>query len=268
MLNSMKKILESVVSKGIYDFIKYLLFFVIAGITGLISSFFTLHEKYLMPYVVVITIIVVLTLCLLGLLIYKQGSLIYNVYKKTDFKYIFLEKEISYDYTDLKRILYVKRMKLKVKCDNLDRFYDKYNWTGDNNVRIMSSNKSHEVILTTRKDSFQQFEVHFGRSYKKGDIIDLKLIFIMEDNERKADSIVSTTIVEPIKYLRLRVKVSEDNREDLATESIFPIIDSRLALDEKEKEFDEDGVIEWEIKNPPMLLVYSLRWSLPKSKKL
>jgi hypothetical protein len=265
MLGSIKKILESVISKGIYDIIKYLLFIVLAGITGLATHILTLNIKYLMPYAILLAITMAATVGLLGLLIYKQYNPIYNIYTKTDFKYIFLRKEYFYEYIDMHHIIYQKQIKLKVLCETIDRYYDKYNWTGDDKLKIIrSANKDHTIILTTKRDSFQQFEVHFGRNYRKGEIIDLLLTFELEDNEQKANPAISSTIVEPTKYLKLKVKISKDHREGTANAEIFPTIDSRIALDKSEKNFDNDGVIEWEIPNPPMLLVYSLRWNKPK----
>ncbi|NMM62621.1 hypothetical protein HBE96_07925 [Clostridium sp. P21] len=265
MLRSLKKILESVLSKGIYDIIKYLLFIMITGITGLLTHLLASSVKYLIPYAIVIAIIAAATVGLLGLLVYKQYSPIYNVYTKTDFKYIFLEKECFYEYIDMHHIIYQKKIKLKILCESIDRYYDKYNWTGGDNLKISSANKDHTIILTTKRDSFQQFEVHFGRSYRKGDVINLHLTFELQDNENKANSAISSTIVEPTKHLRLKIKISKEYREGVANAEIFPIIDSRIALDKFEKSFDNNGVIDWEISNPPMLLVYSLRWNIPKS---
>jgi len=265
MLKTIKKVSESVLSKGIYDIIKYLLFIVLAGIAGLATHIITFNIKYLMSYAIIIAVIVAAGIGLLGLLIYKQYNPVYNIYTKTDFKYIFLRKEYYYEYVDIHHITYQKQIKLKVLCKTIDRYYDKYNWTGSNKPRIISSaNKDHTIVLTTKKDSFQQYEVHFGRNYRKGEIIDLLLTFELEDDEQKANTAISSTIVEPTKYLKLKVKISKDNRDGPANTEIFPIIDSRIALDKSEKIFDNNGVIEWEIQNPSMLLVYSLTWNTQK----
>ncbi|AKN30271.1 hypothetical protein Ccar_05300 [Clostridium carboxidivorans P7] len=265
MPGSIKKILESVLSKGIYDIIKYLIFIVITGITGLAMHIVVSSVDYLIPYSIIIAIIAAAAMGLLGLFAYKQYSPIYNVYTKTDFKYIFLEKECFYEYIDMHHIIYQKQIKLKVLCKSIDRYYDKYNWTGSDKTKINSADKDHIIILTTKRDSFQQFEVHFGKIYKKGDIINLHLTFELQDNENKANPVISSTIVEPTKLLRLKIKISENYRKGSANAEIFPIIDSRIALDKCEKSFDNNGVINWEISNPPMLLVYSLRWNVPKS---
>ena len=267
MLNSIKKLFKDIITKGIYDLIKYLLIGLIASITGLFYNFFILHGKYLVTFTVIITFIAAIATCLLILIIYKENNPIFNIYKKTDFQFIFHEKELTYDYTNLECIKYEKKVKLQVICDSVDRFYDKYNWTGDSIPLITSSNKMHQIVPTPKRDSYETFEVHFGRTYKKGDIIDLKLTFIIEDNERKADTRVSTAIDEPIRKLKIKIKVSEDYREGPANATIFPVIDGRHSIYNEYKYFDNNGIIEWEIKDPQMLTKYSLIWSPPKQEK-
>ncbi len=262
MLSGIKKILESVISKGIYDLIKYLLFVAIAGITGLTAHILASSTKYLMPYAIIIAVTASASVGLFGIFIYKKYNPIYNIYTKTDFKYIFLQKEYYYEYIDVHHIIYQKYIKLKVICDSIDRYYDKYNWTGNEKPKtITSANKDHTIVLTTKRDSFQQFEVHFDRNYKKGEIIELLLTFELEDSENKANPVISTTIVEPTKHLKLKIKISKDYRETLAHAEVFPVIDSRISLEKTDMFFDNNGVVQWDIKDPPMLLVYSLRWN-------
>lgn len=266
MLNSIKKLFKDIITKGIYDLIKYLLIGLIASITGLFYNFLVLHGKYLVPFTIIITFICIIVICLLILIIYHENNPIFNIYKKNDFQFIFLEKELTYDYTNLECIKYEKKVKLQVICDSVDRFYDKYNWTGDSNPLITSSNKIHVIVPTPKRDSYETFEVHFGRTYKKGDIIDLKLTYMMEDKDRKADTRVSTTIDEPIRKLKIKIKVSEEYQQGRANATIFPIIDGRHSIYNEYRYFDNDGVIEWETKDPQMLTKYSLIWSPTKQK--
>lgn len=93
MLESIKKALESAISKGLYDLINYLFFFLLGGISGLVSHSISVNNKYLIPYVVIITITSAVTVTLLALVIYKKVSLLHNFYLDTDFDYIFLKKK-------------------------------------------------------------------------------------------------------------------------------------------------------------------------------
>ena len=83
-----------------YDLIKYLLFVAIAGITGLTAHILASSTKYLMPYAIIIAVTASSSAGLFGIFIYKKYNPIYNIYTKTDFKYIFLQKEYYYEYIE------------------------------------------------------------------------------------------------------------------------------------------------------------------------
>ena len=265
MLESLKKALEGALSKGIYDLINYLLFFALGGISGLITHSISTNNKYLIHYAILITITSVFTVSLLAFVIYKKISPLHNFYLDTDFDYIFLEKKLTYEYNTPEDITYTKKYKILLR-KSTDRFHDKYNWTGDNNTVINSSDPHHKIFHTTRRDSYQQFEVCFGKKFKKGEIIDLTLIFKLTDKEMKSSPSFSTTIVEPTKKLTLTIKINKKYRTASVIYEKFPSTDSRLALETKEYHFPDNSEIEVTIDNPKMLLVYSLTWENPKSK--
>jgi hypothetical protein len=265
MLECIKKALESALGKGIYDLINYLLVFALGGISGLITHSISINNKYLMDYAPIITITSVILVALLALVIYKKVSPLHNFYLDTDFDYIFLEKKLTYEYNSPEDITYTKKYKILLR-KSTDRFHDKYNWTGDNNPIITSSDSHNKIFSTTRRDSYQQFEVCFGKKYKKGEIIDLTLIFKLTDKEMKASTSFSTTIVEPTKKLTLTIKINKKYRTDSAIYEKFPSTDSRIALETKEYHFPDNSEIEVTIDDPKMLLVYSLNWENPNIK--
>lgn len=264
MLESIKRALESALSKGIYDLINYLFFFVLGGLSGLATHSISLNNKYLIPYAVIIAITSAATVTLLALVIYKKFSPIHNFYLDTDFDYIFLEKKLTYEYNNPEDITYTKKYKIILR-KGTDRFHDKYNWTGDNTPIITSSDSNHKIFLTTRRDSYQQFEVYFGKKFKKGEIINLTLIFKLNDKEMKATPSFSTTIVEPTKKLTLTLKINKEYRTSSVIYEKFPSTDSRLALETKNYSFPDNSEIEVIVDNPKMLLVYSLTWENPRS---
>lgn len=261
-MGSLKKIIEGVFSKAIYDLSKYLFVIFITGISGVAAHIYASNIEYLIPYAVIISISCAALIGMLGLNLYKKNNPIYKIYTKTDFKYLILSKECIYEYKDLNHMIYEKHFKIKVLCKSLDRFYDKYNWTGCSDPNIISDDNYHKIIFTTKRDAFQQYEVYFGKIYKKGDIIDLHITFELEDFENKVVPVLSSTVVEPTKYLKLKVKIPKEYIKDKACAEIFPVIDSRIALDKKDINFNNYGVIEWEIPEPEMLLVYSLTWDM------
>lgn len=255
-----KMILESISSSAIYDLSKYLLFVFLSGISGVAAHICAGYIYYLTPYAVILSISAAAGAGFLGMYLYKRHNPILRVFSKVEFKYSILSKECFYEYKDSNHMIYEKHLKLKVLCKNLDRYYDKYNWTGCGKINIISADKDHEIIQTIKRDSFQQFEVHFGRNYKKNQIIDLQLTFELEDTENKANPNLSTTIVEPTKYLKLGIKMPDEYKEYTADAEVFPLIDSRIPLEKHIMNSNNNGVIEWEINNPELLLVYSLKW--------
>lgn len=269
MLESIKKILESILSKGIYDIIKGLFLIVLGGCSGILVHFYTVNNKYLMPYAIILAITSVAAVTSLAFIIYTKFSILHNFYLKNDFDYVFLEKKLIYEYTSPERITYTKKYKIKLR-KSTDRFLDKFNWTGSCAPTITCFDKNLkklELILTTRRDSFQQFEVHFGKIFKKGEIIDLVLIFVLTDKDHKAASSLSTTVVDPTKKLTLEIRIDKEYRTNYAIYEMFPTTDSRLTLETKKYEFPDNNSIEIEIDNPKMLLVYSFSWENPKSLK-
>ena len=163
-----------------------------------------------------------------------------------------------------------KRIKIKVIGKNIDRYYDKYNWTGYGKVSITSNVKDHKILMTAKRDAFQQFEVYFGKSYKKGETVEFCITYTFEDYEEKAIPILSTTIVNPTYDLTLKVILPKSFGVVKAYYESFPCIDSRLPLESGVLIFDDNSVedsntaaVEWSIQKPLMLLVYSIKWDMP-----
>ncbi len=50
MFHHIKKLFKDIITKGIYDLIKYLLVTLIVSITSLLYNFFVRQGKYLVPY--------------------------------------------------------------------------------------------------------------------------------------------------------------------------------------------------------------------------
>jgi hypothetical protein len=261
MLENSKKIIENIFSKIIYDLSKYLFIIFISGIAGLAAHIYAINNKYFLPYAVVFSISIGAGIGAIGFYIYKQRSPIYRIYSEIDFKYLFVKKELTFEYKDNCHMIYQKHVKIKVLCKSLDRYFDKFNWSGCEMPKISCDNKNYEIFLTTKRDAFQQLEVHFGKNYKKGEIIDFLLSFDLTDSENVSTPMLTSTIVEPTEYLKLTVKIPKEYNITKADAEVFPIIDSRLSLYIREMYFDNYDKIEWEILKPNLLLVYSLRWN-------
>lgn len=267
-----KKFLTDFMNKLAYEALKYQLAICLAGIAGVITHAFATNNKYLVPYAIILSISVAFGIGFLSIYIYKYHNPLYKIYLKNDFQYIILKKHCTYQYKNYTTMEFKKRIKIKVMDKSIDRYYDKYNWTGSGKVSITSNNNDHKILMTAKRDAFQQFEVYFGKSYKKGDIVEFCITYTFEDFEEKAIPILSTTIVNPTYDLTLKVILPKSFGVTKAHFESFPCIDSRLPLENGELIFDDSNVednttvaVEWSIAKPLMLLVYSIRWDIPKN---
>ncbi|WP_027628207.1 hypothetical protein [Ruminiclostridium cellobioparum] len=271
-MDSIKKFLAGFLNKIAYEALRYQLAICLAGITGVITHAYATNNKYLLPYTIILSLSAALGIGFFCIYIFRLHNPVYKIYLKTDFKYVILKKYCTYQYKSYTTMEYKKRIKLKVTGKNIDRYYDKYNWTGYGKVSITSNVKDHKILMTAKRDAFQQLEVYFGKSYKKGDIIEFCLTYMFEDVENKAIPILSTTIVEPTSDLNLKVILPKTFGIAKASFEAFPCIDSRLPLVSGELFFDDSTVedntttaVEWSVPEPLMLLVYSIKWDMQKN---
>lgn len=272
-MRSIKKFFAGFFNKLAYEALKYQLAICLAGISGVITHAFATNNKYLVPYAIVLSLSAAFGIGFFSLYIYKYHNPLYKIYVKTDFNYIILKKHCTYQYRNYKTMEFKKRIKIKVNGKSIDRYYDKYNWTGSGKVSITSNIKAHKILMTAKRDAFQQFEVYFGKSYKKGEIVEFCITYTFEDFEQKAIPILSTTVVNPTNDLTLKVILPKSFGVTKAYFESFPCIDSRLPLESGELLFDDSNVedstsvaVEWSIEKPLMLLVYSIKWDIPKRK--
>lgn len=270
-MDSIKKFLAGFLNKIAYEALRYQLAICLAGITGVITHAYATNNKYLLPYTIILSLSAAIGIGFFCIYIFKIRNP-YKIYLKTDFNYVILKKHCTYQYKSYTTMEYKKRIKLKVIAKSIDRYYDKYNWTGYGRVIITSSIKDHKILMTAKRDAFQQFEVYFGKNYKKGDIVEFYLTYMFEDSECKAIPILSTTIVEPTSDLNLKVILPKSFGIIKASFEAFPFIDSRLPLINGELFFDDSNVednttvaVEWPIPEPFMLLVYSIKWDMQKN---
>lgn len=272
MTEKIKKFIAGFFNKLAYEALRYQLAIFLAGIAGVITHALATNNKYLVPYAVILSISTAFGIGFFSIYIYKFHNPLYKIYLKSDLNYIILKKHCTYQYKSYRVMEFKKRIKIKVIGKNIDRYYDKYNWTGYGKVSIASNVKEHKILMTDKRDAFQQFEVYFGKNYKKGEIVEFCITYTFEDYEEKAIPILSTTIVNPTNDLTLKVILPKSFGVVKAYYESFPCIDSRLPLESGVLIFDDSSVedsntaaVEWSIQKPLMLLVYSIKWDMPNN---
>lgn len=195
--------------------------------------------------------------------IYKK--LCYNkpIFPQLDFDYKILEKEITYKYLSKEDMQYEKRFKLKALKNDLNKYLDKYHWTGSGKVLIKSIIKDHKVFTTIRDDTYQEYEVHFRRVLNKGNEITSGIIMYLSDPEKRAVPFLACTVNEPTEKLTINVLINKNLKVDRIITEIKPHGKSVKVFESKEARFEESGEYykyTWEIVKPKLLFRYIAKW--------
>lgn len=257
------------VKKAIYDVTKFLVILILAQSISLVASkLLTVKLVYLAPYKWYIGTIFSCIGFLTVLYIYRKADRFRPDFPRLDFDYQVVEKDIYYEYTDRAHMTYRKKVRVKALKNGLDTFRDKYRWTGKGGVAVKSGVPEHQITETFLRSVWQVYEVRFGRTLKKGDMITTECIWELEDKEGMAVPFFSATIEEPTDLLRfnLCLNTSLGVREVICETSSG--ISSGKPLDTIVKQMDKHGEVTWEIRKPKLLYHYEMKWSMTRQQEV
>jgi hypothetical protein len=268
MGNSIKSLKEDFSKKAVYDVLKYALIGITTLAVGYVSAFtdfFATAAKnfnrdwFLIGLVAGILLVSVVT-----------GSFRLFKFKwskaplKPDFPLIdanfeILDLKILYDHKEINNMVYTKRKRIRALKDNLDRYIDRYNWTGKGTVAPKSLRKSEKYFETERRSTWQYYEMKFEKPLKKGEELDVGVIWELDDLENKSVPFISATLEEPTQSLSLKVKFPNDSVVDHVIKETSPFIGAKMPFSSIREEISENEY-EWIIPNPKLLFHYELRW--------
>jgi hypothetical protein len=175
--------------------------------------------------------------------------------------YRILEKEITYRYLSRTELRYTKTVRLKALRD-MDTFVDKYNWTGQGEIKLSSMVLEHRIIELGTRNIWRMYEVHFGRSLRKNDVIEVAVRWDLKDITHSARPFMSQTVEAPSRSLKFKLEVPEDFGVTKARLTILASIESLSSLKDTDCEL-RNGMVEWTIKKPRLLHCYQLSWYDP-----
>lgn len=267
-LNSLK---EDFKKKAVYDVLKWLVVALVISAIGYLSLFTDscndLIENFRLSSFLAGLFVGILVLGLL--LVLRKISKVRRPLRPSDplspdfptidANFEILDLRILYDHREIDSMVYTKRKKLKALKDNLDRYADRYNWTGKGAVSPRSLRKSEKYYETERRSTWQYYELRFEKSVKKGEEVDVDVVWDLKDTERKAIPFMSTTIEEPTKKLSLKVKFPNNSDVDHVIKEISPFIGAKMPFSSV-REATTEKEYEWIIDDPKLLFHYELRW--------
>lgn len=264
MKGKLSKFIESIAVGLAKDALKGILIFAFtSGICGFISHFVSANISLLAKYSIWLGLIFASGGGLISLYIYSRCNKFIPKFRKMDFQYIVINKEYSYEYTDLTNMIYKKSIQLKALANNLDRYHDRFCWSGCGKITPKCENKEYQYIPTARRGAYQEYDILFDKKLKKGETIDISITFDLEDISGTSDPHMSTTISAPTDYLILRIIIPAKFNVKKAIAEILPNSDYYNPLYTEIINFvynEKYGEAKWEITMPKLLHIYSIRW--------
>jgi hypothetical protein len=212
------------------------------------------------PYKYGIAVIVFCIVTLLILYIRKRSGRLQPYYPKLDFDFQITESELTYDHKDKNRMIYTKRKKIKALKNGLDRYLDRYHWTGVGQVNVKSAVADQELALTERRSIWQFYEIKLPRPLNAGDEIQTEVVWELEDTEGKAVPFMSATIEEPTDKLKMNLMLPPELGVKKATQIVSMCIGAKKPMQTADIEFNRHGELEFQENRPKLLYNYELRW--------
>jgi hypothetical protein len=221
-----------------------------------LSVWSTPLKEHKAPAIAVLTVVILLV----AIKIYMARTRFMPVFPQPEFDFLILDKEISIRFFSLEDIRYRKAFKLKALRKGLDRYTDKYKWSGSGAVTVCSEHDEHELVLTNRSALWQWYDLRFDRALRKGDTIEIAILWKIEDKGRTAIPFISATIEEPTDTLTMRVWGTDFFGIKQATCEHKATMGSRKPFWTR-VEKAHNGEMVWEIPRPRLLHYYEMHWT-------
>lgn len=176
--------------------------------------------------------------------------------------WVMVKKEMTYRYLSHTKLQYTKAMTIKARRPGLERYVDKFNWTGQGTMAISSMVPEHVVRLLGRRNIWRMYEVSFGRALRKNDRITLEVKWDLDDPESRAVPFFSQSINERTDVLVLKLRLPAEFSITRAYKTILPTIDALEPISTIETAVDQ-GELDWVIRHPRLLHCYQISWTDP-----
>lgn len=177
-----------------------------------------------------------------------------------DFDYLLVRKDVVYKRSDDGQVEYRRRFKLRALKNGLDRYTDKYHWTGSASGAPQAVTRGHTVFSTVRKNVWQFYEIRFPITLKRNQEIEAEVVWHFDDRDRAAVPFVSATIEEPTEHLTLSVTLPQALRIHSVIEECSSGIGAKTPFDSRPQVLDSDGSRIYDVTDPQLFHHYEIKW--------
>ena len=250
------------------DLTRCIIWFALVSVTALVGSL-AYQSGYLniaataivQHWVITAVLLISFVLFILSLIRFSKARKLSNYYPQQEFDFRILEKTITYDSRNRHQITYKRKYKLRALRNGLDSYRDKFHWTGGEEPKIGSNTRNHRVVIIGKRNIWQVFEIRFGKTLAKNDMIESEVVWHLTDTGEKSVPFISANIEEPTDKVSLSVsfpielgitEVVEESGVSLGAK--VPYSSKAVAL--------EHGAHVWTFQ-PKLFHSYALNWSWP-----
>jgi hypothetical protein len=171
-----------------------------------------------------------------------------------------VERHISYKWISHSKLEYRKFFKFKALKNVVDRYSDRWNWTGSGDVKVTSLIHTQSIMNPESQGIWDIFDIKFNESLNKNDVIDSEILWCIENIGEKPNPFCSATIQEPTGLLKFKISFPEDFKiKEVLCEQMHSI-SSKEVISRIKKNIDRNNEVEWTIEKPELLHHYQVRW--------
>jgi hypothetical protein len=167
--------------------------------------------------------------------------------------------EIEYDFTTIDEMVFRKKWMLKVTRRGVDRFEDRFRWTGTGDIEVHATQPGQRFAVIGRKNVWNVFQVRFNRTLNKGEVVVVELVWELLDIKHTAVSFFSTTIDRPTSHLRMILVLYPGSHANGVNIEKHHSISSHTAFWSGTVPLENDRA-EWEVRKPRLMHYYEMNW--------
>jgi len=264
MSNRTNQLLKELAGVAVFEALKSLAW----GLVSLVVGFIGVHNliKYLpvlAPYKIPLLALAIVLSFIIGIFIYERMTRNLPRFDRVNSDVRILEKTISYDYRKSDKIIYRRQYRLKILRNGVDKFTDRYRWSGSGNVDPKSAKPEHTIHHLPEEHFFRFFEIRFNHPFKRKSIVEADVIWELADPLGISHPVISATIYEPTDKLIMQVILPPTGEIPKAAHTSAPEIGAIINVETWEAAFSNGNAEIWPIDKPRLLHYYEVRWRRP-----
>jgi len=230
-----------------------------AGITSALTYFITLELNFSTREIFIIIFVLVLLISFISYYIYRRTNKRIPHLPVIHPDFHLIREERVHKWIDANNYIHIRRFTLKALKDGLDRYTDKFQWTGSS-YELIGGNSNYSVELSGDfKNVYNIYNFKFVTPLKKNDIIEVEAMWKAVG---PAKPFFSTTIEEPTDLLVLKVLLYPESGVSQINCEIESYKGARIPNNNKQEKLNSEGEFTWQIKKPKILHHYEINWKV------